>query len=163
MKQLHAVTALTFITIALTGLGCTTATEYWHGNVVKTIDADQTSTLYDLLKTAELDRTLAKGGPYTVFAPSNEAFSALKPGDLQDLQKPHNRDRLVSILTYHVVQGKLLTDNLADKDEVVSMNGDSLDITRQAGQILVDGARIIDPDIQATNGVVHVIDEVLTP
>lgn len=119
------------------------------------------STLVEALTVAELAKTLEGPGPYTVFAPTNEAFEAL--GDeLDEMLEPENRDGLIEVLTYHVVPGELTGADLKDGEQLETIEGDSLDVSVEGETVAVNSAEVTD-EVNATNGVVHVIDEVLTP
>ncbi|CEJ42883.1 Beta-Ig-H3/fasciclin [Umezakia ovalisporum] len=117
-----------------------------------------------LLQTASLAGILQQPGPYTVFAPTDEAFAALPPGTLQELQQPENRQLLIQILRYHVVPGKL-TANQLSSGKLRTFNDVPVDIKvdRATNEIAVNDANVIQPNIQASNGVIHVINEVLIP
>jgi uncharacterized surface protein with fasciclin (FAS1) repeats len=121
------------------------------------------STLVEAVTAAELVDTLKAEGPYTVFAPTNEAFAALGNEQLRELLQPENRDQLKSILTYHVVPGELTADKLEDGQKLETVQGDSLTVSISGGTVKIDDATVVRPDVDASNGVVHVIDGVLTP
>jgi len=120
------------------------------------------STLVEALTAAELAKTLEGPGPFTVFAPTNEAFEAL--GDtLSTLLEPANKEELAEVLTYHVVPGELTASELSDGQMLETIQGDSLEVKVEGEEVTVNGAAVVTPDVEASNGVVHVIDEVLTP
>ena len=121
------------------------------------------STLVKAVTAAELVDTLKAEGPYTVFAPTNEAFAALGNEQLKELLQPENRDQLKSILTYHVVPGELTADKLEEGQKLETVQGDSLTVSISGGTVKIDDATVVRPDVDASNGVVHVIDGVLTP
>ena len=121
------------------------------------------STLVKAVTAAELVDTLKAEGPYTVFAPTNEAFAALGNEQLKELLQHENRDQLKSILTYHVVPGELTADKLEDGQKLETVQGDSLTVSISGGTVKIDDATVVRPDVDASNGVVHVIDGVLTP
>ena len=121
------------------------------------------STLVKAVTAAELVDTLKAEGPYTVFAPTNDAFAALGNEQLKELLQPENRDQLKSILTYHVVPGELTADKLEDGQKLETVQGDSLTVSISGGTVKIDDATVVRPDVDASNGVVHVIDGVLTP
>lgn len=120
------------------------------------------STLEQAIQAAELEDVLNAEGPYTVFAPTDEAFAALPPETLDQLLQPENQDALRQILTYHVVPGSITSPSVTP-GEIGTVEGSSLVVDSAAGEVLVDGARVIQPDIIASNGVVHAIDQVLLP
>ena len=119
-------------------------------------------TLTAALKAAGLDKALASGGPYTVFAPTDKAFAALPKGTLEKLLKPENRAALVKILTYHVVEGENTSSSLKSGD-TKTLEGDTVSVNVSSGGVTVNDAKVIQPDIKATNGVIHVIDKVIVP
>jgi uncharacterized surface protein with fasciclin (FAS1) repeats len=120
------------------------------------------STLADAVSAAGLVETLEEPGPYTVFAPTNEAFEALG-GTLDTLLEPENEAELAEILTYHVVPGELTSSELSDGQELKTVQGGTLEVQIADGEVTVNGAKVATPDVEASNGVVHVIDEVLIP
>ena len=116
------------------------------------------------VRTADLVRTLKTEGPFTVFAPTDEAFNKLPEGTLDDLlNNPENRERLASILTYHVVPGKYMAADVLTMTSAPTVNGKDLTITVEDGKVMVDGATVTQTDVSASNGVIHVIDSVLMP
>jgi len=125
------------------------------------VATDTLSTLVTAVTAAELAETLKGPGPFTVFAPTNDAFAALPEGTLDDLLLEENKAALAGVLTYHVVEGKVLSSDLANSD-VVTVNGESVTIVVDDG-VTVNGANVIQADIETSNGVVHVIDAVLLP
>ncbi len=127
------------------------------------VAAGSFNTLVTAVQTAGLVDTLKGPGPFTVFAPTDEAFAKLPAGTVENLLKPENKDQLVSILTYHVVPGETYAADLAGKQlQVATVEGESVDIDGTNG-VTVDGASVIQADVRATNGVIHVIDEVILP
>lgn len=126
------------------------------------VDAGNFTTLVAAVEAAGLVETLKGEGPFTVFAPTDEAFAALPEGTVEDLLKPENRDQLVSILTYHVVPGKVMSTELADGTVVQSVQGDEITVAAK-GEVRVDEATVTTADIEASNGVIHVIDGVIMP
>ncbi len=124
---------------------------------------DQFSTLVAAVKAAGLVDTLKGEGPFTVFAPTNEAFAALPAGTVENLLKPENKDRLVAVLTYHVVPGKVMSGDIAGKTaKVKTVEGSKLSINATYG-VKVDNASVTTADIVTSNGVIHVIDKVVLP
>lgn len=123
----------------------------------------QLSTLAAALRAADLEGTLKGPGPFTLFAPSNEAFSKLPPGTLDDLLKPANKARLVRLLTYHVVPAAMLTADVTGATAApASVAGPTLAVDGRNG-LMVNGARVVGSQTMASNGVIHVIDTVLEP
>ncbi len=121
------------------------------------------STLVAAVTAAGLGETLSGAGPFTVFAPTNAAFSALPAGTLDDLLKPENKEKLASILTYHVVAGKVMSTDLTDGMKATTVNGQEITIGVKEGKVTVNGANVTTADLGAGNGVVHVIDAVILP
>jgi len=126
-------------------------------------DNDDFSTLVAALQAADLVDVLAGDGPYTVFAPTNEAFASLPPGTVETLLKPENKEQLIAVLTYHVVPGTVYAADVTKLDSATTVQGDSIAITATMGQVTVDNANVVATDIEASNGVIHVIDTVMLP
>jgi len=135
-------------------------------NIVEIAASDDTfSTLVTAVQTADLAGALSAEGPFTVFAPTNDAFAALPDGVLASLLEEANRDQLTAILTYHVVPGEYLAaETAAGTYELETLQGDTVDVVvGEDGTVTVDGATVIAADVDASNGVIHVIDAVITP
>lgn len=120
------------------------------------------TTLTTALEVAGLTDTLSGEGPFTVFAPTDEAFAALPEGTLEQLLQPENRELLVQILTYHVVEGSVMSGDLTTS-EVPSIEGRSINVTVGEDSVMVNSANVVQADIEASNGVIHVIDQVILP
>lgn len=120
------------------------------------------STLVAAVKAAGLVDTLKGDGPFTVFAPTNDAFAKLPAGTVEDLLKPENKDKLTAVLTYHVVAAKVMAADVKP-GEVATVQGGKVKIEVKDGTVTVDGAKVVKTDIEATNGVIHVIDTVILP
>ena len=132
-------------------------------DIVETaVDAGSFTTLVAALKAADLVETLKGDGPFTVFAPTDEAFAALPKGTVDALLEPENKDQLTAILTYHVVPGKVMSSDLSDGMMAATVQGDEVTIGTMGG-VTVDGANVVTADIEASNGVIHVIDGVIMP
>ena len=127
------------------------------------VAAGQFKTLAAALEAADLVDTLKGDGPFTVFAPTDAAFAKLPAGTVESLLKPENRDQLVAILTYHVVPGKVEAADVVKLDEAKTVNGQDVQITVADNGVQVDNANVIKTDIEASNGVIHVIDTVILP
>jgi len=127
------------------------------------VGAADFKTLVTAIKAAELVDTLKGTGPFTVFAPTNEAFAKLPAGTLDDLLKPENKAKLASILTYHVVPGKVMAADVVKLSEAKTANGQSLTIKVKGDEVMVDGAKVTKTDIKCSNGVIHVIEQVVLP
>lgn len=124
---------------------------------------DSFKVLTAALKAAGLTETLAGEGPFTVFAPNDEAFGALPQEALQQLMQPENKDILVKILTYHVIPGNVTSTDLKS-GEVKTVEGGAVNVNIDpATGVMVNDAKVLQPDIQASNGVIHVIDRVILP
>ncbi len=120
------------------------------------------NTLVAAIQAADLVDTLSAEGPYTVFAPTDDAFAALPDGVLDKLLLPENKDTLAQILTYHVVAGAIPSSDVAT-GMVPTVEGTDLDVVAEGGSVMVNGANVVTPDVAASNGVIHVIDAVLIP
>lgn len=132
------------------------------GNIVETaVSAGSFETLVKALREADLVSTLEGEGPFTVFAPTDEAFAKLPAGTLESLLA--DKKKLRSILTYHVVPGKVMAADVAGLKSAKTVNGKKLSIKTKDGAVMVDDAKVIRTDILATNGVIHVIDSVVLP
>lgn len=133
-------------------------------NIVETaVAAGQFKTLATALEAAGLAPTLEGPGPFTVFAPTDAAFAKLPPGTVQDLLKPENKAKLVAVLTYHVVPGKLMAADVVKAKELKTVEGAPLEVAATNGTVTIDDAKVTATDIAASNGVIHVIDSVVLP
>jgi len=127
------------------------------------VAAGDFKTLAAALNAAGLVDTLKGPGPFTVFAPTDEAFAKLPAGTVENLLKPENKDQLVAILTYHVVPGTVMAADVVKLDEAKTVNGKMLTVTTDGGSVMINDAKVTAADIQASNGVIHVIDHVVLP
>ena len=127
------------------------------------VGAGQFTTLAAALKAAGLVETLKSEGPFTVFAPTDAAFKKLPAGTVESLLKPENKAKLTSILTYHVVASKATSKEVVKMDSAKTVQGDTVEIKVKDGKVMVDNATVTTADVQASNGVIHVIDTVLMP
>ncbi|MEL6550507.1 MAG: fasciclin domain-containing protein [Pseudomonadota bacterium] len=125
-------------------------------------EAGSFETLLAAATAAGLVDTLKGEGPFTVFAPTDEAFAALPEGTVETLLMPENQDQLVAILTYHVVPGKVMSTDLSDDMMAATVNGAEIMIDLDSG-VMVNTANVVSADIEASNGVIHVIDSVILP
>jgi len=157
IKNLLAATAF-----AVTGFVATS--QAFAANIVDTaIAAGNFKTLVAAVQAAGLVDTLKGPGPFTVFAPTDEAFAKLPAGTVDDLLKPENKDKLIAILTYHVISGKVMAADVAGKTTMAkSVQGSEIKVDGMNG-VMVDGAKVVTADIAADNGVIHVIDAVIMP
>ena len=126
------------------------------------LSAGNFSTLAAALGAAGLVETLKGDGPFTVFAPTDEACSKIPSEKLSELLQPENKERLLAILTYHVVSGRVSADEVTDLESATSLQGQTLKISTKDG-IRINDANVLTPDVQATNGVIHIIAAVLIP
>ena len=127
------------------------------------VAAGQFQTLVAAVQAAGLVDTLKGTGPFTVFAPTDAAFAALPAGTVESLLLPENRDQLVAVLTYHVVAGKVMAADVVNVDSAATVQGQSVSVHAMNGSVMIDGATVVQADIEASNGVIHVIDSVLLP
>ncbi|WP_422928996.1 fasciclin domain-containing protein [Singulisphaera sp. PoT] len=135
-----------------------------HKDIVDTaVAAGKFKTLVAAVKAADLVETLKGDGPFTVFAPTDEAFAKLPEGTLESLLKPENKKKLVAILTYHVVPGKVTAADVVKLTEAKTVQGSKVKIHVAGGKVKVDDAKVTKTDILTSNGVIHVIDTVLIP
>ena len=139
----------------------------WAADMKDIVDtavaAGSFNTLATALKAADLVETLKGKGPFTVFAPTDEAFGKLPPGTLDDLLKPENKTKLKGILTYHVVPQKVMAKDVVKMKSAKTVNGQELAISVKDGTVMVNNAKVTKTDIMCTNGVIHVIDTVVLP
>ena len=124
---------------------------------------DNLSTLVTAVQEAGLVETLQGDGPFTVFAPTNAAFEALPEGTLENLLKPENKEQLAAVLTYHVVSGEVMSSDLSDGMTASTVEGSDVEISIDGETVMVEGATVVAADVDASNGVVHVIDQVILP
>lgn len=154
-KLLAATAALAFAVPALAGSN--------SKDIVDTaVNAGTFNTLVAAVTAADLVDTLKSEGPFTVFAPTDEAFAALPEGTVETLLKPENKDQLVAILTYHVVPGKVMSTDLSDDMTAATVQGGEITIDLDNG-VMINDANVVAADVVADNGVIHVIDKVILP
>ncbi|MDO6762560.1 fasciclin domain-containing protein [Agarivorans sp. 1_MG-2023] len=121
------------------------------------------TTLVSAVKAGGLVETLKGEGPFTVFAPTDEAFAKLPEGTVEMLLKPENKDKLVAILTYHVVAGKVMAADVVNIDSATTVQGGMLAVSTSGEMVMINDAKVVAADVKASNGVIHVIDTVLMP
>lgn len=160
--QIASIVAATAAVIGVT-LGSVDTRAAQKDIVETAVDAGKFKTLATALGAADLVATLKGRGPFTVFAPTDEAFAKLPAGTIDNLLKPENKDQLVAILTYHVVPGKVMAADVVTLDEIKTVNGKMLDIETKGDAVMVNEATVTTTDINASNGVIHVIDTVIMP
>lgn len=135
-----------------------------QGDIVDTaVAAGQFNTLAAALEAADLVSTLKGEGPFTVFAPTDEAFAKLPAGTVESLLKPENREQLVGILTYHVVAGEVSSSEVVKISEATTVNGADIAIAVADGKVRINDATVIAADVDASNGIIHVVDTVILP
>ena len=157
-------TATLGIAVITLMLSAGTQAQQDNKDIVETaMAAGSFTTLAKALKAADLVDTLKGQGPFTVFAPTDEAFAKLPPGTLNDLLKAENKPKLQRILTYHVIPGRVSSTDVVKLRTAKAVSGDTIDITANGGTVRVDSARVVKTDIAASNGVIHVIDTVIMP
>ncbi len=162
MRQTHAVAYYQPAATHVAAVAVAAAPE--KKDIVDTaVAAGSFKTLAAALKAAGLIDTLKGKGPFTVFAPTDEAFAKLPAGTVEDLLKPENKAKLVSILTYHVVAGQVMAADVVKLKEAKTVQGKAAKITVKDGKVMVDGANVVKTDIETSNGVIHVIDSVILP
>jgi uncharacterized surface protein with fasciclin (FAS1) repeats len=159
-------TMLTFTSLALvaiTALVVPLRAQHTKDIVDTAVAAGSFTTLAKALTAADLVGTLKGPGPFTVFAPTDEAFAKLPAGTLDTLLKPENKAMLRRVLTYHVVPGKVTAADVVKLRSATAVSGDALSIADGGASVTIDKARVVKTDIAASNGVIHVIDAVLLP
>ncbi len=139
-----------------------------HGMMKKDIVATAVAngnfkTLAAALKAAGLVETLQGDGPFTVFAPTDAAFAKLPEGTVEELLKPENKEKLIAVLTYHVVPGKVMAEQAVTLDSAETVQGSALHLEVKNDKLMVDNATVVMADVEASNGVIHVIDNVVLP
>jgi uncharacterized surface protein with fasciclin (FAS1) repeats len=156
----------TFLTLTSAALIASSSIAFAEGHSKDIVDtaigAGSFTTLVAAVQAAGLVDTLKGDGPFTVFAPTDDAFAALPDGTVADLLKPENKDKLVAILTYHVVAGKVMSSDLSNGMMAATIQGSDVKIMTEGG-VTVNGANVVTANIEASNGVIHVIDAVIIP
>jgi uncharacterized surface protein with fasciclin (FAS1) repeats len=168
MKMLN-IKSLSIVVVVLAVVAMGISTNIHAGAMKKDIvdtavEAGSFNTLVAAVKAAELVETLKGEGPFTVFAPTDEAFAKLPEGTLDDLLKPENKEKLQAILTYHVVAGKVMAADVVKLESAKSVQGSDIMIEIKDGNVMLNGAsQVVTTDIETSNGVIHVIDSVILP
>jgi uncharacterized surface protein with fasciclin (FAS1) repeats len=156
----------TFLSLTSAAIIASSSVAFADGHSKDIVDtavgAGSFTTLVAAVQAAGLVETLKSDGPFTVFAPTDEAFAALPEGTVADLLKPENKEALVAILTYHVVAGKVMSGDLSNNMMASTVQGGEVKIMTEGG-VTVNGANVVTADINASNGVIHVIDAVILP
>jgi uncharacterized surface protein with fasciclin (FAS1) repeats len=131
-------------------------------NITQVVNAEKNMTILRKSVTASgLDKVLSGAGPFTVFAPNDVAFEKLEKGVLDGLLKPENKAKLVDVLNYHVVSGKLNFKDLKDGEKLKALNGKELHVHVKDGHVKIEGAEILSHDLSSSNGVIHALDKVM--
>ncbi len=164
MKKLGSIVMVALMIFASS---FTTKTQNVHEVEADIVDlavaTDFLSTLVAAVKAGDLVGVLKGDGPFTVFAPTNEAFAKLPAGTVENLLKPENKAQLVAVLTYHVVPGKIMSKDLKNGQTAATVQGKNITVTLKDGKAMINNATVTAADIEASNGVVHVIDTVILP
>ena len=167
MHKFTSISARTLVAVAAIGLlaGHTPlrATAADKDIVDTAVAAGSFTTLAKALQAADLVETLKGAGPFTVFAPTDEAFAKLPAGTVEGLLKLENREKLKAVLTYHVVPGRVTAAQVTKLNSAKTVNGQQVRLTSSTGSVMVDGAKVVKADVEASNGVIHVIDSVILP
>ena len=163
MQKIFAI--LTMAAVVTTGaVANTTVVNAQTRDIVDTaVAAGSFKTLAKALAAADLVQTLKGPGPFTVFAPTDEAFAKLPAGTIEMLLKPENKAKLQRILTYHVVAGKVMASEVVKMRSAKAVSGDTIAIAMRDSVVMVDNAQVVKTDIAVSNGVIHVIDAVILP
>ena len=155
--------AITLVLVFLSSTALIAGSQPKMDIVDTAVSAGSFNTLVAAVQAAGLAETLKGEGPFTVFAPTDDAFAKLPAGTLDDLLKPENKDKLAAILTYHVVSGKVMAKDVMIMKEAKTVNGQSVMVSMEADTVMIDNAKVVTADIECTNGVIHVIDTVILP
>lgn len=152
-------------TLFLLGICCSASFGAEKDIVDTAVSAGTFKTLVAAVQAADLAATLKSNGPFTVLAPNDEAFKKLPEGTVENLLKPENKEKLIAILKYHVIPSKALAADVVKLDgkKVKTVEGSEISVKVTNGTVSVDSAKVIKTDIEATNGVIHVIDAVILP
>lgn len=164
-NRVTGIASMAAVVLAVVGLaiGSTFARASNQDIVDTAVGAGQFKTLVAALKAADLVETLKGPGPFTVFAPTDEAFAKLPAGTVESLLKPENKAKLTAILTYHVVPGAVKAEQVTKLTEAKTVNGAMIKVSTHDGKVMINGATVVKADIPASNGVIHVIDKVILP
>jgi uncharacterized surface protein with fasciclin (FAS1) repeats len=164
-RRVTGIASMAAVVLAVVGLaiGSTFARATNQDIVDTAVGAGQFKTLAAALEAAGLVATLKGSGPFTVFAPTDEAFAKLPAGTVENLLKPENKAKLTAILTYHVVPGAVKAEQVTKLDEAKTVNGAMVKVSTEDGKVMINDATVVKADIAASNGVIHVIDKVILP
>jgi uncharacterized surface protein with fasciclin (FAS1) repeats len=164
MKNLLSI-ALMGLVLCTASMSTARAADDTSGKTIVEIAAGNKDfkTLVAAVTAADLVEVLSGKGPFTVFAPTNEAFAKLPKGTVESLLKPENKKKLIAVLTYHVVPGKVMAKDVVKLTEAKTVQGSKVTIAVKDGTVMIDKAKVVTTDIVAKNGVIHVIDSVILP
>ena len=164
-SRVTGIASMAAVVLAVVGLaiGSTFARATNQDIVDTAVGAGQFKTLAAALQAAGLVDTLKGPGPFTVFAPTDAAFAKLPAGTVESLLKPENKAKLTAILTYHVVPGAVKAEQVTKLDEAKTVNGAMVKVSTDHGKVMINDANVVNADIPASNGVIHVIDRVILP
>ncbi|TDQ17242.1 putative surface protein with fasciclin (FAS1) repeats [Algoriphagus boseongensis] len=164
MKKLFSVVMLAVLAAVSSFAPKTSSVHEVEADIVDlAVSTEFLSTLVAAVKAGDLVDVLKGDGPFTVFAPTNEAFAKLPAGTVENLLKPENKAKLVQVLTYHVVPGKIMSTDLKNGQKAKTVQGSEITVTLKDGKAMINNATVTNADIVASNGVVHVIDTVILP
>lgn len=155
--------SITVLTIFLTTTALIAGSHTKKDIIDTAVGAGSFNTLVAAVQAADLVDTLKGEGPFTVFAPTDDAFAKLPAGTVEDLLKPENKEKLQAILTYHVVSGKVMAKDVMTLKEAETVNGEKVMVSMEADTVMIDNAKVIQADVECSNGVIHVIDTVILP
>lgn len=163
-SRIPTIASIVAVVLAVAGLTTGNPARAANQDIVDTaVGAGQFKTLAAALKAADLVNTLKGPGPFTVFAPTDEAFAKLPAGTVENLLKPENKAKLTAILTYHVVPGAVKATQVTKLDHAKTVNGAMVKVSTEHGKVMINDANVVKPDVAASNGVIHVIDKVILP
>ena len=164
MKFPKALSTVLAMSAMLLVTGFARADHHSTKDIVDTaVEAGSFTTLVKAVQAADLVDALKGDGPFTVFAPTDAAFAKVPAKTLAALLKPENKEQLKAVLTYHVVSGAVMADDVVNLDSADTLNGESLHIQIKDGSVMINNAEVVKADIPTSNGVIHVIDTVLLP
>jgi uncharacterized surface protein with fasciclin (FAS1) repeats len=163
LKRTFAFATVVAVVLTVAATGSTAVRAETRDLVDTAVAGGSFKTLAKALDAAGLVTTLKGAGPFTVFAPTDEAFAKLPDGTLETLLKPENKEKLRRILTYHVVAGKVMASDVVKLQSAKAVSGDTITLKVENGMVHVDNATVTSADVLASNGVIHVIDSVILP
>jgi uncharacterized surface protein with fasciclin (FAS1) repeats len=162
-KKLTAILSIVVASLSFTSMSHAGGSAMEKDIVDVAAENSSFNTLVAAVQAAGLVDTLKGDGPFTVFAPTDEAFAKLPEGTVEMLLKPENKDQLVAVLTYHVVAGKVMADDVVTLESAATVQGQEVMVTVNGGSVMINNANVVMADVEASNGVIHVIDTVLLP